>query len=196
MWVLIFIYSIRNGEIKRFYKILRNYDCLNLLFFLQKVWWRSRSKITEDAERGQRHNLNPSVIMSCSHCCGRNHWPGRHFHCRVPLVVYQGRINVWMHQQQFWTGSTFLWTSDNIYQSKYVHFNIFLNDNNKISCTITSIVVPDPDPYWECGPRPRSMNIDQNLQINLVSWLSERLLYLHNRTYVFWPITYLKYIFM
>ncbi len=37
--------------------------------------------------------------------------------------------------------------------------------------------VLDPDPYWECGSG--SMEIDQNLQINLVFCLSKRLLCLH-----------------
>jgi hypothetical protein len=50
---------------------------------------------------------------------------------------------------------------------------------------------PDPDPYWECGSGSGygSMEIYQNLQINLVSCLSKRLRYL--RKY----IRYLKYIF-
>jgi hypothetical protein len=38
----------------------------------------------------------------------------------------------------------------------------------------------DPDPYWVCGSGSRSMEIDQNLQINLISCL--QLLYL--RRYV------------
>jgi hypothetical protein len=37
----------------------------------------------------------------------------------------------------------------------YHILNIFLSDNNKISCTITSVV--DPDPYWDCGPGSRSI---------------------------------------
>jgi hypothetical protein len=40
-----------------------------------------------------------------------------------------------------------------------------------------------PDPYWEYVSGSRSMEIDQNLQINLVSCLSKRLSYL--RRYVF-----------
>jgi hypothetical protein len=43
------------------------------------------------------------------------------------------------------------------------------------------LAVLDPDPYWylECASGFRSMEIDKNLQVNLVSCLSfERLLYL------------------
>jgi hypothetical protein len=34
-----------------------------------------------------------------------------------------------------------------------------------------ALLDPDPDPYWECGsgPRSRCKEIDQNLQINLIS---------------------------
>jgi hypothetical protein len=40
------------------------------------------------------------------------------------------------------------------------------------------IAVLDPDSDWECGSRSRSsMEIDQNLQINLIFSLSKRLLY-------------------
>jgi hypothetical protein len=40
------------------------------------------------------------------------------------------------------------------------------------------LAVPDPDPYWECssGSGSRSLEIDPNSQINLVSSLSKRLL--------------------
>ncbi len=36
----------------------------------------------------------------------------------------------------------------------------------------------DPDPYWQSGPGSSSWESDQNLQINLVSCLTKRLLYL------------------
>ncbi len=39
------------------------------------------------------------------------------------------------------------------------------------------LAVLDPDPYWECRSGSRSMEIDQNKQINLVSCLSKRFLY-------------------
>jgi hypothetical protein len=44
----------------------------------------------------------------------------------------------------------------------------------------TSVVDPDPNPHsFAClGSGSNSMEIDQNLQINLVSCLSKRLLYL------------------
>jgi hypothetical protein len=35
--------------------------------------------------------------------------------------------------------------------------------------------VLDPDPYWECGSISRSMEIDQSLQINLISYILRRL---------------------
>ncbi len=38
------------------------------------------------------------------------------------------------------------------------------------------VAVLDPDPYWECESRSRSMEIYQNEQINLISCLSKRLL--------------------
>ncbi len=50
------------------------------------------------------------------------------------------------------------------------------------------LTVLDPDLYWECGSRSRSMEIDQNLQINLVSCLSKRFLYLSRYRYCrVWP---------
>ncbi len=48
----------------------------------------------------------------------------------------------------------------------------------------------DPYPYWDCGSGSRSKEIDQ---INLISILSQRLLFL--RMYVLWPINYIKYLF-
>ncbi len=38
------------------------------------------------------------------------------------------------------------------------------------------LAVPDPDPYWKCWSGSGSMETDKNLQINLVSYLSKRLL--------------------
>ncbi len=46
----------------------------------------------------------------------------------------------------------------------------------------------DPYPYWECGSGSRRKEIDQNIQINLISSLSKRLLYLSRC--ILWPITY------
>jgi hypothetical protein len=43
--------------------------------------------------------------------------------------------------------------------------------------------VLDPDPDWECGSGSRSMEIDENILINFVSYFSKMLLYL--RMYVF-----------
>ncbi len=37
--------------------------------------------------------------------------------------------------------------------------------------------VLDPNPYWECGSGSRSMEIDQNLQVNLVSWFCKYVYY-------------------
>jgi hypothetical protein len=51
-------------------------------------------------------------------------------------------------------------------------------------------VLDQEDPYWKYGSGSRSMETDQNLQINLVFF---RLLYL--RTFFFLPNTYFKYIF-
>jgi hypothetical protein len=39
---------------------------------------------------------------------------------------------------------------------------------------VSDLAVLDPDPYWECGPGSRSTEIDQNLQINLVSSLIKK----------------------
>jgi hypothetical protein len=50
-----------------------------------------------------------------------------------------------------------------------------------------------PDSYWENVSGSKSMEIDQNLQINLVSCLSNRVSY--PRRYVFGPTTYFQYIF-
>ncbi len=55
------------------------------------------------------------------------------------------------------------------------------------------LVVLDPDPYRECGSGSMSMEIDQNLQINLVSCFSKRPVNL--RMYVLLPISYIKFIF-
>jgi len=55
------------------------------------------------------------------------------------------------------------------------------------------LAVLDPDPYWECGSGSRSMDIDKDLPIHLVSFLSKRLLYL--RRQVFGTIDYFKCIF-
>jgi hypothetical protein len=56
------------------------------------------------------------------------------------------------------------------------------------------LAVMDPDPYWECGSGSWSMEICQNLQINLVFCLSKRLLYL--RMYVFDLLPILSVFFM
>ncbi len=53
------------------------------------------------------------------------------------------------------------------------------------------LAVLDPDLYWERGSGSRSMEIDQNFQIDLVSSLS-KLQYLCR--YVFWSITSFTYI--
>ncbi len=47
------------------------------------------------------------------------------------------------------------------------------------------VMDPDLDPYWECGSGSGSSSIEnyQNNQINMISCLSKRLLYL--RRYVF-----------
>jgi hypothetical protein len=70
---------------------------------------------------------------------------------------------------------------------------------------IWNIGVMDPAPHslgcrgsvsvldWECGSGSRSMKIDQNLKLTPFSGISKRLLYLLR--YVFWPITYFKYVF-
>jgi hypothetical protein len=52
---------------------------------------------------------------------------------------------------------------------------------------------PGSGSLLECGTGSRSMEITKNLQLKLVSCLSKRLLYF--RIYVFFPITYLTYIF-
>ncbi len=51
------------------------------------------------------------------------------------------------------------------------------------------LAVLDPDPYW--GSREADPEIDQDLQVILVSCLSKRLLYLRRYRYVFGLITYL-----
>ncbi len=55
------------------------------------------------------------------------------------------------------------------------------------------LAVLDLDPYWECKSGSRSMEIDQNLQINTVSFLSTRLF--APSQVCFWPITNFKSIF-
>ncbi len=57
---------------------------------------------------------------------------------------------------------------------------------------LLTILDLDADPYWECGSGSRSMEIDQNEQINLVSCLSYRLFYLRR---MFLTCCLLKYIF-
>jgi hypothetical protein len=48
------------------------------------------------------------------------------------------------------------------------------------------LAVLDPDPYWECRSGFRSMEIDQNSQINLVSCLSK--MPLHVRCFYFFDL--------
>jgi hypothetical protein len=62
----------------------------------------------------------------------------------------------------------------------HLRFNFFVS-----STVISSVVIririnlvvlyPDPDPFCESGSRFRSMEIDKNEQINMVSCLSKRL---------------------
>ncbi len=73
-----------------------------------------------------------------------------------------------------------------------IHSDIFGNLAIQIFYLVVKTSVVDPDPYWECGSGSSSMEIDKNLKINLVSFLSNNHLYL--RWYVFGPIAYFKYI--
>ncbi len=58
------------------------------------------------------------------------------------------------------------------------------------------LAVLDQDPYCECGSGSRSMEIDRNLQIDLVSCLSKQLLYLRRYRMFFDLLPTLSIFFM
>ncbi len=67
--------------------------------------------------------------------------------------------------------------------SFYLHIKTVLWIRIWIRIRIDSTVL-DPDPYWECESRSRSMDIDKNSQINLVSCLSKRLFFTFLSTFL------------
>ncbi len=93
-----------------------------------------------------------------------------------------------------WSGSVLGSRSMEIDQT----LQIDLVSSDKVTRPVSIVVDPDPHSFGcPCSGSvlgSRSMEIDQNLQIDLGSCLSKKLLYLRRR-YVFWPISYFKYLF-